>query len=101
MSSDSNPVPVNIMGKEYLIACPDDQRDELLASADELNRRMKKIRDSGKVAGLERVAVMAALNLTHELLKYQSSEKLHAPRKRLRALQDRIDAALEKVAGEG
>lgn len=63
------------MGKEYKIACPPDERDDLISSALHLDEQMRKIRDSGKVSGADRIAVMAALNLSHELkvLKNQNA----------------------------
>lgn len=66
-------VTVRILEKEYQVACPEEERAALLRSADMLNRRMKEIRDSGKVVGLDRMAVMVALNLANELLQLQSS----------------------------
>ncbi len=60
-------VLVTIMGKEYKIACEPHEQENLLKSAHDLNEQMCKMRDSGKVIGPERIAVMAALNLSHEL----------------------------------
>ena len=57
------------MEKEYVVACPYEERSALLDAAEFLNGRMREIRDSGKVVGLDRIAVMAALNLAHEFLK--------------------------------
>ena len=61
------------MEKEYVVACPYDERSALLDAAEFLNARMREIRDSGKVVGLDRIAVMAALNLAHEFLKGHGS----------------------------
>lgn len=61
-------VTVTIMGKEYQVACPADEQGELLQAARQLDERMRSIRQGGSVIGLERIAVMAALNLSHELL---------------------------------
>ena len=66
-------VTVKILEKEYQVACPEAERAALLQSADMLNRRMKEIRDSGKVVGLDRMAVMVALNLANELLQLRES----------------------------
>lgn len=66
-------VTVKILEKEYQVACPEEERAALLRSADMLNRRMKEIRDSGKVVGLDRMAVMVALNLANELLQLQGA----------------------------
>jgi len=68
-----NTVTVTILDKEYKVACPEEQEAELVVSAKYLDKQMRSIRDTGKVIGLERIAVMAALNLSHELL--QASEQ--------------------------
>ena len=87
---------VHILDKEYLIACPDDEREALFASAEFLTEKMKEIRDSGKIVGADRIAVMAALNMAHELLENKTfkNEFQHTISKRIRALQDKIDVAL-------
>jgi cell division protein ZapA len=59
---------VSILGREYRVACKESERDELMQAVQYLDRRMREIRDAGKIAGSERIAVMAALNITHELL---------------------------------
>ncbi len=93
----SRPLSVRILEKEYFVTCPAEERSELLDSAELLNGRMKEIRDSGKIVGLDRIAVMAALNLAHEVIKLrerdQGSEQDTA--KRLRGLRERVEAALE------
>ena len=61
-------VNVKILEKEYQISCPADERKALVDSAELLNHKMREIRDSGKVVGLDRIAVMAALNLANDLL---------------------------------
>jgi len=71
--SQGNTITVRILDKEYQVACPDDQQAELVVSAKYLDKQMRSIRDSGKVIGLERIAVMAALNISYELL--QASEQ--------------------------
>lgn len=59
---------VSIMGREYRLACPEAERERLLQSAALLDRKMREVRDSGKVIGVERIAVMAALNITHDYI---------------------------------
>jgi cell division protein ZapA len=71
--SPPNTVTVNILDKEYQVACPEEQQAELIVSAKYLDKQMRAIRDTGKVIGLERIAVMAALNISYELL--QASEQ--------------------------
>lgn len=85
----SKPIPVKILGKEYQVSCPENQTHSLIDAAFLLDEKMKKIRSSGKVIGSERIAVMAALNLAHELLCLQSSTD-----EGLKMLYNKIDAAL-------
>jgi cell division protein ZapA len=61
-------VEVSIMDRQYRVACPDDERENLMASVAYLDQKMREIKDTGKIAGADRIAVMAALNITHELL---------------------------------
>lgn len=68
MTRKTQTVSVSILDKEYQVACPPEQQAELLLSARYLDQQMRGIRESGKVIGLERIAVMAALNISHELL---------------------------------
>jgi cell division protein ZapA len=67
MNNKPQAVSVTIMGKEYRIACDPEEQDDLIYSAHQLDVQMRKMRDSGKIAGPDRIAVMAALNLAHEL----------------------------------
>ena len=67
MSKQLHPVALSIMGKEYRIACSADERESLIQSAQLLDQQMRKVHETGKVAGADRIAVLAALNLTHEL----------------------------------
>lgn len=97
MSAAVVPVTVRILDKEFQVACPDGEREGLLASARYLDARMREIRDSGKVVGTDRIAVMAALNITHELLQSTDQRvRLESTMtSRIRSIQDRIDQALE------
>ncbi|MFZ8985220.1 MAG: cell division protein ZapA [Steroidobacteraceae bacterium] len=95
MSNDSNRVSVKILEKEYHVACPPEQQAALVDSASLLNKRMKEIRDSGKVVGLDRIAVMAALNIANELLAAKGRGELEAGMTdRIRGLRERVEAAL-------
>lgn len=91
-----NAVSITILGKEYLIACPDDEKSELLASSAYLDRKMREIRDQGKVIGTDRIAVMAALNIAHELLHNKGDLVMADPEVegRIRNLQEKIEEAL-------
>jgi len=89
-------ISVRILEKEYQVACPADERTDLLDSAETLNTRMREIRDSGKVVGLDRIAVMAALNMANELLQAQSKDKAleGTVGNRLKVLSDRVESVL-------
>ncbi|MEJ2564560.1 MAG: cell division protein ZapA [Gammaproteobacteria bacterium] len=94
--SDAGTVIIHLLDKEYRVSCPAEEQEALMVSASYLGKKMKEIRDSGKVIGTDRVAVMAALNITHELLKTRSenTSQNDALGTRVRSLQNKIDAAL-------
>jgi cell division protein ZapA len=95
---DQARVSVRIMEKEYVIACPYEERSALLDAAEFLNARMREIRDNGRVVGMDRIAVMAALNLAHEFLKGKDRESRldNGVGQRVRALRERVEGALGK-----
>ena len=95
---DQARVSVRIMEKEYVVACPYEERSALLDAAEFLNARMREIRDSGKVVGLDRIAVMAALNLAHEYLRVKDRESRtdSGVGGRVRALRERVESVLGK-----
>ena len=95
---DSARVSVRIMEKEYVVVCPYEERSALLDSAEYLNGRMREIRDSGKVVGHDRIAVMVALNLANELMRLKNRDvKLESDVVgRVRSLRERVEGALEK-----
>ena len=89
------PVKVTILDREYFVACPDAERANLLESAAYLNEQMREIRDSGKIVGIDRIAVMAALNIAHEMLEARrTTGKLEAVSERLDRLSRRVSEAL-------
>ena len=99
MNEDLTRVTVRLLDKEYQVSCPEEERAALLESAELLNRKMREIRDSGKLVGIDRIAVMAALNLSHEMLQgrnatHQADDRLLG---RLRVLNDVIAGALGAV----
>lgn len=86
------------MDKDYRVSCPDGEEATLQASADFLNNKLKDIRDRGSVIGSERIAIMAALNLAHELLNNQEHESnLTNLDSRVVNLQKKIDIALNEI----
>ncbi len=98
MSDNQARVSVRILEKEYHITCPIEERSDLLDSAEFLNTKMREIRDSGKVVGHDRIAVMVALNLANELMRIKGREaKLeNEVVGRVRHLRERVEGALEK-----
>lgn len=92
-------VSVRILEKDYLIACPADERADLLDAAEYLTQAMKAIRDTGKVVGLDRIAVMAGLNLANDMLKLRASKR-HVDDSvlpRVRSLRNKVEKALSKT----
>ena len=90
-------VSIRVLDKEYQIACPPEEREALLESARYLNDKMREIRDSRKMVGSERVAIMAALNITHDLLKCQSGNVDEGNvSSKLRSLQNKVEAAITR-----
>ncbi|RFF26619.1 MULTISPECIES: cell division protein ZapA [unclassified Wenzhouxiangella] len=98
MSQSPEPVTVRIVDREYRVMCTPDQRRTLMESALFLDQQMREIRDSGKVSSMDKIAVMAALNLAEEVLKLR--QQMHDRRdqvdSRVRDLADRLDRALEQ-----
>ena len=96
---------VAILGREFKVACKEAERAELSEAVALLDRRMREIRDAGKVSGTDRIAVMAALNLAHELLRERRGAKSEsavgeAPidgelaRRRIQSMQSAIDQVM-------
>ncbi len=96
MSTTVARVSVRILEKEYQVACPADEQPDLKRAASMLNEKMREIRESGKVVGLDRIAVMAALNITNELLQARNAgDRIdEAASARVRGLRQRVEAAL-------
>ncbi|MGE0370890.1 MAG: cell division protein ZapA [Gammaproteobacteria bacterium] len=98
MKSDPVAVTISILDKEFRIACPEEEREELQRSAQYLNGKMREVRESGKVVGIDRISVMASLNIVHELLQYRAGiaeyDRHVAPK--LLALQNRVEQVLDK-----
>lgn len=90
------PVTVTILGEEYLISCQPEEKEALEQSAQMLDQRMKEIRSSGKVLSSERIAVMAGLNISNELLNQQQQTSTESSRidNQLRSLREKIETAL-------
>jgi cell division protein ZapA len=98
MNKPAEAIKIQILDKEYLVTCPDEERDELIASAKHLSAKMSQIRSSGKVVGIDRIAVMAGLNLAHDAIRsgYLDSEHKQSTVERLEKLNARIEETLTK-----
>jgi len=96
MSHDPVPVTVRILDKEYRVACEPNEQEGLIESARMLDHNMREIRQTGRVIGTDRIAVMAALNIAHELIqaRHRQSKSGHDTERRLGDLQNRIADAL-------
>jgi len=90
-------VNVKILDKEYQVACKANERANLLDSAELLNIKMQEIRDSGKVSGIDRIAIMAALNLANELIQLRGQEESMEgdAALRIQAMRERVESALQ------
>ncbi len=92
-STDDNNIAIHLLDKEFLIHCPEDAQADLLRSAKQLDQRMREIKTGGRVFGMERIAVMTALNLSHELL--QTQRELNSLKQAAARLENRINGALQ------
>lgn len=98
MNENGKPVTVSILDKQYLISCDDNEREQLHTAITFLNTKMLEMKNSGKVIGSERIAVMTALNLAHELLAYkrENDDYTSSVDTTIQRLQSKIDEALIK-----
>jgi cell division protein ZapA len=93
--SNAKTIDVNIMGREFTVACSDEERAGLLEAVNYLDKKMHDIRDTGKVVGIDRIAIMAALNLSHELLHTKTGEvDIGDYKRRISTMQNQIDEAM-------
>lgn len=101
MNAEAKGVTILILGREFRVACPEGEEKQLLASVEFLNRKMKEVRDTGKVVGNDRIAVMAALNIAHDFLAQKPADaKGAAPvdgaefRRRIVSMQETLETAI-------
>jgi cell division protein ZapA len=96
MSKEAGGLEVNIMGREFRVSCTEEERRDLLKAVDYLNAKMREIRDTGKVIGVERIAIMAALNITHEYLSTRMDGGFDVGefKRRMLSMQAIIDQAM-------
>jgi cell division protein ZapA len=97
--TDATPVrvTVKILDKDFHVACPPDEREDLMQAAAFLNGKLKELRDAAKGAGSDRLLTIAALNIANELVKLKArGDREGAVGVRLKTLRDKVDAALER-----
>lgn len=98
MSETTTSVQVKILEKEYQINCPTADQEALMKSAHYLDENMRKIKERGNIHGGEKIAVIAALNITHDMLKKNRliNETRHINAQQIKELEDKVDLALGK-----
>lgn len=98
--SESRSLQITVMGRDFRVACAEDEQAGLLQAVDYLNKKMLEIRDSGKVIGLERIAIMAALNIAHDLLavKVGGGFDMAELKRRMNGMETVIDQAMLEQA---
>jgi cell division protein ZapA len=98
MADAANTLDITILGRTYKVACEEGERDALLRTAAFLDAKMNEIRRGGKVSGTERIAVMAALNIAHELLttKFAGGFDIGEAKRRIAAVEAKLDSVLAK-----
>jgi len=96
MSNTTKTLEIKLLDRELRVACPEEERGELLEAVAFLDKRMRDIRDAGKIASVERIALMAALNITHELLGMKVGRGIDLAdfKRRMNSMQAAIDEAL-------
>jgi len=97
MNQKSKTLDVTIMGRTYKVACSEGEREALISAVAYLDRKMTEIKSAGRVASAERIAVMAALNITHELLSSRNNVSgfdIEGLRRRMAAMEATLDQAL-------
>ncbi|MCG7899102.1 MAG: cell division protein ZapA [Candidatus Thiodiazotropha lotti] len=99
MKSNTLPVTVSILDKEYRISCQPDERESLLQAAAYVDGQMREIRQAGRIIGTERIAVMTALNIANDLLLSQRTKEDGSQNisRRIKTLQEKIEIALNST----
>ncbi|KQT36775.1 MULTISPECIES: cell division protein ZapA [unclassified Methylophilus] len=89
------PIDIEIMGRAFSVTCTDEERDVIVQAVGYLDGKMREIRDAGKMVSVERIAIMAALNITHELLNTRSAGvDVGDVKKRISTMQQQMDEVL-------
>lgn len=98
-TSKTIPVNLRVLDKEYVVACPEEERDTLMASAQYLNQKVQEVREGGKVVSTERMVVISALNIIHEYLQYkqQRETQIDLAQNQITHLENKIAVALSAI----
>ena len=97
--NEGRSLQITIMGRDFRVACPEQEQAGLLEAVDYLNKKMLEIRDAGKVIGLERIAIMAALNIAHEYLSTKvGGFDMGEIKRRMTRMETVIDQAMSEQA---
>jgi cell division protein ZapA len=95
MTADAKGLQINVMGREFRVACTPEEQKALLEAVDYLNRKMQEIKDQGKITGMERIAIMAALNISHEFLTTRFGNfDVSELKRRMAGIETTLDQAL-------
>ena len=97
--ADQSTLTVNILDREFRVNCPKSEQKNLIDSAESLDLRMREIRDTGRVIGVDRIAIMAALNLASELLSTEGSSDavIDSVNKSINRMQEKIQQSLNET----
>jgi len=94
MSADAKGLQISIMGREFRVACEPDEEKALLEAVEYLNRKMQEIKEQGKITGLDRIAVMAALNISHEFMTTRFGNfDVFEIKRRMKSIEAKLDQA--------
>ena len=98
MNEQNTAVQVKILDKEYQVNCPPADQEALIKSAQYLDENMRKIKGRGNIHGAEKIAIMAALNITHDMLRKNRmiNETRHSTAQQVKGLEDKIDMAIAR-----
>ncbi|HEX2648716.1 MAG TPA: cell division protein ZapA [Burkholderiales bacterium] len=96
--AEGKTIEVSILGRNYKVACEDGERDALLQAVEYLDAKMGEIKSAGKVSGTDRIAVMAALNIAHELLSTRlgGSFDIGQAKRRIESIEAKLDEAIAR-----
>jgi cell division protein ZapA len=98
MSGKPVPVTLRILDRDYVVACPENEKETLVASAKYLNQKVQEVREGGKVVGIERMVVVSALNIIHEYFQYKQQQEAQNQQvsQQVSGLHEKIELALNK-----